>query len=99
MSAPSQPSAITKREWSLLGKLFSLEVETALRRSPFPPMLQSKAKAWDLLAERDLVERLTVEHRDRFGTMTMTGWVLTTRGHFHYCSNCERFGGPFDGAE
>lgn len=73
---------INKREWELLGRVFARETEGL--------PLQSKARGYQALCERGMVERAYLDFgTDRFGPLRAEGWVLTPRGHIFYCEACQ----------
>ena len=76
---------LTKRDWALLGRVFEREIDG--RR-----VLQSKSKQFERLATEGYLSFVEVQvGRDRFGSIVVSGWVLTPRGHLAYCSECEHY--------
>jgi hypothetical protein len=71
------------RTWrSALERVWNAEIENRLP-------LQSRAKVFAELEGAGLVDQWTKEFSvDRFGSIKVTGWVLTHAGRFLYCAEC-----------
>ena len=78
---------MTDKMMEALGKVFAQEVEGALTGGI--QLCQLPKKMTDRLVKAGLVERRTHQFRDRFGTVTINGCVLTSAGHLAYCMSCD----------
>jgi hypothetical protein len=72
----------TKAELCALEKVFAAEIEGRL---PF----QSKAKIYDKLQERGMVDHAEQRFGSGMWRVTVRGWVLTHAGRYTYCKSCE----------
>jgi hypothetical protein len=71
-----------KRHHNALEKVFAAEIEGRLP-------LQSKARIYEELALLGYVKMDTETlGRDRFGTISVSGWYLTQLGRLAYCMEC-----------
>lgn len=52
-------------------------------------IVQSKAKAFDVLRRHGLAELVTFTDHSKYGVLTVTHWDLTVRGHLYYCANAK----------
>ena len=75
---------VTKKLITALEKVFEREIAGSV--------LQSKAKIYEQLEAEGLIQKRTLRLGvDRFGTIEVTGYVLTIAGNYLYCSNYERY--------
>lgn len=76
---------MTKKDLKLLENIFSREIEGTL---PF----QSKSKEYKRLENEGMVEFVSeMRHfNDGLPPLEISGWILTHKGRFAYCSNCYR---------
>lgn len=76
---------MNKRDLVRLEKLFRNEM------IPDSPPFTSKSKQYERLAEEGYVQKVVAVLPGRF-PVKITGWYLTARGHFAYCSYCGTLG-------
>ena len=74
---------LTKKDFSLLGKIFDAEVNGLL---PY----QSKSKEYARLEREGLVEAVSNVLPGRF-PVVIEGWYLTHAGRHAYCANCSKW--------
>ena len=74
---------MTKKDFKLLGAVFAREI--------CGYSLQSKSKEYKRLEEAGLVfwGKEMKHFNDGFPPMDVSGWRLTYKGNFAYCSNCD----------
>lgn len=74
---------MTKKDFKLLGAVFAREIVGY--------SLQSKSKEYKRLEEAGLVfwDTETKHFKDGLPPMDVSGWRLTHKGNFAYCSNCK----------
>lgn len=74
---------MNKKEIKALERIFLAEIEGRLP-------LQSKAKIYDTLAEKGMVQfgQETIKIIDGWGNMVISGWYLTHSGRIEYCQTC-----------
>jgi hypothetical protein len=82
-SAEKRP---TKAIMTALGKVFATEVDGAINDDAMP--FQSKARIYTQLVEAGLLRNAAVLLSGRF-PVVVRGFMLTPKGHFLYCANCE----------
>lgn len=80
---------MTKRWYDALEKVYTQEIEGALRG--WGRAYQSKARVYRELEEAGLVEETTELLRFKNGLppMEIKGWELTLLGNFSYCMECD----------
>lgn len=76
----------TKAIMTALGKVFAAEVDGGINDNPMP--FQSKARIYTQLVEAGLLRNAAVKLPGRFPVI-VRGFMLTPKGHFLYCANCE----------
>lgn len=73
---------MTKKDLKLLERIFEREI------SGTDP-LQSTNARYPILEEMGYVTQATRHFKpDRFGPITITGWILTHAGRIAYCESC-----------
>ena len=80
---------LTKRQLAALERLFVAHIQSAEEKSEPVAIVQSKAKVFQELEHDGLAEFVTWRGFPVAGnTITVKGWVLTTKGHIAYCESC-----------
>jgi hypothetical protein len=74
---------MTKRDFTLLEKIFAVEIEGHL---PY----HSRSKEYLRLEKEGMVERETITFRGGRFPVTVSGWALTHRGRMDYCLECSK---------
>ena len=76
---------MNKSELDLLEKAFALEIECASHKRP--PVLQTKSKIAQKLADEGMLEHVRCELPGN-PPVEFSGYVLTEIGRFIYCESC-----------
>ncbi len=75
-----------------LEKVFADEIRQAVEprggKLPRDLPFQSKAKIFRQLCDEGMLEPMERHHRDRFGTITISGYQLSHAGRLAYCMSC-----------
>lgn len=86
ITSSSKSSLLPARDLKLLERVFTGEIEAAMKGHALP--VQIKSKRMLVLESEGYVEEVTVTLPGRF-PVRVTGWVLTVRGNYAYCSSCK----------
>lgn len=78
---------VDARMMKALGKVWEREVASAFDNGP--QLCRLPEKMTERLVRAGLVERAEHVFRDRFGTVTLKGCILTHAGRYTYCASCE----------
>ena len=78
---------MTDKMMEALTKVFAQEIEGALTGGI--QLCQLPKKMTERLVKAGLVERATHQFRDRLGTVTVNGCVLTHAGRIACCMTCD----------
>lgn len=78
---------MTTTDFKILEKIFMADIEAAMTKRDLPAQL--KSKHLERLEKEGMIRRAEMTLGGRF-PVTVQGWALTDRGHYHFCKECVR---------